>query len=278
MNNLRLIIESVFQNTPEPFALCDLGGSIIYANPMFTTVFGHSHEDAVSLNISEVLPDYASYIRRIGKSTKGKSTKGIRTKAVKKDGKEIPVKIAVSEYNYAGITYLTVFVRNLEPIETEREKTEELTIELQSAVHELERKNIELTEAQAAEEAARKKAEQFSQLTEEELQREMERNADLKKGEGMRSISIVAVWGILIICLTPGVILVIQILIEWRLVIGGVDIEYDDGKAWDVFENFGIYALGLLGGLLLGFFGQNSFSGSESRTSVRINNNEKDGK
>ena len=263
MNIVKKLIETVFQNTTEGFILTDAQNIIQHANPAFCDIFDCDSERLLNLDARLVISDFDPVrFADMGKKVVGK----------KLDGSSILIFLNINEFDYEGEHYHVGFIRDLEEIEKEKELTENLTIKLQETLHEVERQKADLQESQLAERSARQEAEAAKLLTEAELEHEMQRNTELQKGEGQRSISLIAVIGVIIICITPGAFLFVKLIIEWNLIsTGEIEIWSDNKESWNVFENFGIYVIGALSGILYAFFGMKNFSGSEGRSAVKMN-------
>lgn len=104
---------------------------ISYVNRAGQNIFGHSLEEMLGADLTMLMPDYLRHLHRAGlqryveTGEKHISWDGVELPGLHKDGHEIPVEIAFSEFSRNGKRYFTGIIRDI----TERKRAEEAQAE-----------------------------------------------------------------------------------------------------------------------------------------------------
>ncbi|GLQ56632.1 PAS domain-containing sensor histidine kinase [Devosia nitrariae] len=137
--HLQLILDTVLDAT----VVIETDGTMISFNKAAVRQFGYSPEEAVGQNVRMLMPSpyreqHDGYLERY-LTTGEKRIIGTDRVVVgrRKDGSTFPMNLAVGEFNSAGKTYFTGFIRDL----TEREESAARYAEVQSELARLSRLN-----------------------------------------------------------------------------------------------------------------------------------------
>jgi PAS domain S-box-containing protein len=109
----------------------DEESTITYVNRAGEHIFGHTIEEMTGADLTMLMPDYLRHLHRAGlqrhveTGKKHISWDGVELPGLHRDGHEIPVEIAFSEYARNGKRYFTGIIRDI----TERKRAEEAQAE-----------------------------------------------------------------------------------------------------------------------------------------------------
>jgi PAS domain S-box-containing protein len=109
----------------------DEASQITYVNRAGQNIFGYTIEELTGTNLTMLMPDYLRHLhnsglkRYVDTNQKHISWDGVELPGLHRDGHEIPVEIAFSEYSRNGKRYFTGIIRDI----TERKRAEETQAE-----------------------------------------------------------------------------------------------------------------------------------------------------
>jgi PAS domain S-box-containing protein len=116
----------LWETAPEAIIMMDPAGTIHFANPAVTDVFGLAQEDVVGQNVIMLQPvrargQYIAAVQRfLSSGAKRLKWRPIETLGLRKDGAEIPVEVSFSAMDLGGELRFVAFIRDI----TERKRAE----------------------------------------------------------------------------------------------------------------------------------------------------------
>lgn len=116
----------LWETAPEAIILMDPSGSIHFANPAVTTVFGFAPDEVVGKSVATLQPvqlraQFLGAVQRFLRSgMKRLNWRAVETLGLRRDGAEIPIEVSFSAMELAGELRFCAFVRDI----TERKRSE----------------------------------------------------------------------------------------------------------------------------------------------------------
>jgi sigma-B regulation protein RsbU (phosphoserine phosphatase) len=116
----------LWETAPEAIILMDPAGTIHFANPAVTDVFGFSPEEVVGMNVTALQPvqlrgQYVAAVKRfLASRVERLNWRAVETLGLRKDGAEIPIEVSFSAMNLGSELRFVVFIRDI----TERKRAE----------------------------------------------------------------------------------------------------------------------------------------------------------
>src|SRR5688572_30100501 len=116
----------LWETAPEAIIMMDPAGTIHFANPAVTDVFGLAQEEVVGQNVILLQPvrargQYIAAVQRfLSSGAKRLKWRPIETLGLRKDGAEIPVEVSFSAMDLGGELRFVAFIRDI----TERKRAE----------------------------------------------------------------------------------------------------------------------------------------------------------
>ena len=116
----------LWETAPEAIILMDPSGTVHFANPAVTTVFGYSPEEVVGKSVTTLQPvqlrgQFIGAVQRFLRSgAKRLNWRAVETLGLRRDGAEIPIEVSFSAMELGGELRFCAFIRDI----TERKKAE----------------------------------------------------------------------------------------------------------------------------------------------------------
>ncbi|MCI0746590.1 MAG: SpoIIE family protein phosphatase [Verrucomicrobia subdivision 3 bacterium] len=116
----------LWETAPDAVILMDPAGTIHFANPAVTTVFGYSPEEIIGQNVAKLQPvrlrgQYLAAVKRyLASGVKRLNWRAVETLGLRKDAAEIPIEISFSAMDLGGEPRFVGFIRDI----TERKRAE----------------------------------------------------------------------------------------------------------------------------------------------------------
>lgn len=155
--------EALFQHAVTAILVTNQKGKIITANPYACKEFGYTKKELTGNTIELLIPSrfrkaHVQHHRNyLAMPASKKMMNGKEMIALKKNGKEIPVEITLSAYNYNQEQFVIVFINNVSERKKNEQQIQQLTNELQQKVEQhtkdLEKTVRELKQAHAFQKA-----------------------------------------------------------------------------------------------------------------------------
>lgn len=134
------LLQAIVQNAIDGIITIDAKGIMQHVNPSACSLFGYLSDDLLGNNISMLMPppdsvQHDQYLKRY-KETHQARIIGIGREVVglRKDGSQFPMKLAVSEVNYADEKFYVGFIHDLTQQKEDTERLKEYALHLEELV------------------------------------------------------------------------------------------------------------------------------------------------
>ncbi len=123
----KLLLEQLFEASPDTLILTDQQGCITQANKRVADTFGYAHDELIGQSIEILVPEKLRNLHRLHREgyyaqpAMRSMGEGLELNARRKDGSEFPVEIALSPVQVSGEKHVLAVVRDI----TERKQAEQ---------------------------------------------------------------------------------------------------------------------------------------------------------
>jgi PAS domain S-box-containing protein len=111
----RLLVETA----SDAIVSIDVNGSIVFANPAFTTVFGYDPTELIGKPLTLLMPEYmrrpheSGFSRYLATGQRHINWQGTELIALRKNGEEFPIEVSFGELTRDGLKLFTGFLRDI---------------------------------------------------------------------------------------------------------------------------------------------------------------------
>ena len=121
---------ALWETATDAVLLLDESGTIRFANPAVTPVFGHTPEQAVGLPFAALFParlaaEHRWTMTAVAANVSGTQRPLLESVCLRRDGREFPVELMVNRLPLAGRNWLVAFVRDVMELKRAKEQLHE---------------------------------------------------------------------------------------------------------------------------------------------------------